>query len=443
MTVAKSKGGSRFPPIHLAPRQYGSKEGKPAISFTSAELQVGVEHLKHTLVAKFSSGRPPIDDVRKAFIAAWSLNGQVSIGAWDARHILIVLDSDQDACKVLAHPMRKLGHSMFRVFRWTKDFNTRREPSTTTAWIRLNSLPPELYNQGYIATIVSSFARFLAVDNRTMWFSNPSYARACVEIDISKDLPNEVWISTGAESGFWQEIVYENRLQYCSKCHLHGHLLSTCRKVIQRQVEEKKIWAARDEHGFPTAGSLIMASKKVEGVDSGPTIGSDLQKPKTFQYELSNADEPCNVVIEPCNVVIEPCNVVIEPCNALNPSKSCNSNSDDILVLHASPGGIHDGSGEGIETQPRSADGDPSMDANQDDNLVPDSQTLVIRSPSPSTIQSGGTPSHGEAFQASKVLLSVLNKVWNEPSQNSRGNVHRSGRVHAKQTRSHSCGPHE
>ncbi|KAL9660379.1 hypothetical protein QQ045_025192 [Rhodiola kirilowii] len=117
--IIKTKGGSRFPPIQLAPH----------------ELRVGVEHLKFSLVAKVSGGRPPIDKVRKAFLETWSLVDKASIGAWDARHILIVLESEQDACKVLASPTRKLGLYMFRVFWWTKDFNTRQEPSITTAWI--------------------------------------------------------------------------------------------------------------------------------------------------------------------------------------------------------------------------------------------------------------------------------------------------------------------
>ncbi|KAL9663664.1 hypothetical protein QQ045_019055 [Rhodiola kirilowii] len=177
-----------------------------------AELQVGVDYLKHSIVAKFSSGRPPIDDVRKASPAAWGTADQCSIGAWDARLVLIILHSKQDAWKVVADPMRKLGHCMFYIFCWANDFSTCRNPSTTTAWIRLPNLPPEMYNKGYISTIVASLAHFLAIDNKTVWFLNLSFARACVEIDTTKDLPNKVWISTGSSSGFWQEIIYKNSL---------------------------------------------------------------------------------------------------------------------------------------------------------------------------------------------------------------------------------------
>ncbi|KAL9668200.1 hypothetical protein QQ045_002575 [Rhodiola kirilowii] len=190
-TVVNSTPCHRFPTIQLAARIYGTKDGKPSIPFSPAELQEGVDNLKYSLVAKFSSGRPQIEDVTKAFMSAWRLGGKCSIGALDARHILIVLDSEQEANRVLAHPTRKLGLSLFRIFRWTSDFSTKKESSTTTTWIRLMSLPPQMLNQGYIASIVSSFGRFLAVDVKTATFSNPCYARVCVEIDTTASLPDE------------------------------------------------------------------------------------------------------------------------------------------------------------------------------------------------------------------------------------------------------------
>ncbi|KAL9678285.1 hypothetical protein QQ045_016128 [Rhodiola kirilowii] len=157
---------------------------------------------------------------------------------------------DDDDAFVLSHPRRKLGHSLFQIFWWSKDFSTRREPTTTTTWICLASLPPELYNPGYIEAIVSAFVHFLVVDNRTVSFTNPNYARVCMEMDITKEMPEEVWISTRPDSGFWQKIIYENSLQYCDKCKLHGHNLRTCRNVKRTQEEEQRIWEARDEYGL-------------------------------------------------------------------------------------------------------------------------------------------------------------------------------------------------
>ncbi|KAL9665169.1 hypothetical protein QQ045_020580 [Rhodiola kirilowii] len=258
---------SRFPTIKLAARQYGIKDGKPVISFTSAELRTGEENLRHTLVAKFSLGRPHMEDIRKAFLSAWNLNNKCSIGAWHARHILIILDNEGEARKVLAHPLRKIGHIMFHVFRWSKDFNVKKEPSTKPAWIRLPNLPLELYNPGYIDPIVTSFGRFLAVDTRTTSFNNPSFARVCVEIDTTNNLPDDVWIATGKDSGFWQRIEYEDTLLYCSKCKLHGHNLPNYRKIKRKNEDEQRIGESRDDLGLPI-GALNITAPAMNGVSA-------------------------------------------------------------------------------------------------------------------------------------------------------------------------------
>ncbi|KAL9674015.1 hypothetical protein QQ045_030279 [Rhodiola kirilowii] len=250
--VVKTQKECIFPSIQLAARHYGTKEGKPVIAFTTSELQVGTDHLKHALVAKFASGRPVISEVRQSLMQLWTINGRCSIGALDSKHVLIVLESETDARAVLAHPIRKLGHSLFRIFRWSRDFSTKREPTTTTTWIRLDTLPPALNNPGYIELIVSAFAKYLAVDIRTRNFTNPNYARVCIEIDSTKALPKEVWITIGTESGFWQRIIYETSLQYCTNCHLHGHSLSTCRKHNQQQGAEQPSWEARDPKDVPS-----------------------------------------------------------------------------------------------------------------------------------------------------------------------------------------------
>ncbi|KAL9670915.1 hypothetical protein QQ045_008477 [Rhodiola kirilowii] len=111
-----------------------------------------------------------------------------------------------------------------------QDFKQNKEPTTTTSWIKLPGLPAELFNSGYIEAIVIPIRRFLAIDEGTWTYRNPSYARACIELDIQKPVSCEIWITLGPLGGFWQEIVFENKLFYCSHCKLHGHQLANYRK---------------------------------------------------------------------------------------------------------------------------------------------------------------------------------------------------------------------
>ncbi|KAL9682406.1 hypothetical protein QQ045_014204 [Rhodiola kirilowii] len=191
VAVTKAQNECSFLAIQLTTRTYSLKDNKPSVSFTAAELQVGLDHLKHALVAKFTGGCPRIQELRQCFLSTWKPSDRCSIGALDASHILIVLENEVDARKVLSHPLRKTGLSLFRIFHWSQDFSTKWELTSTSAWVRLMNLPSQLTNLGYIEAIISSFGRFLAVDNRTRLLANPNYARVCMELDILKELPEE------------------------------------------------------------------------------------------------------------------------------------------------------------------------------------------------------------------------------------------------------------
>ncbi|KAL9666254.1 hypothetical protein QQ045_000580 [Rhodiola kirilowii] len=168
--------------------------------------------------------------------------------------------------------MRKVGQSLFRLFCWSPNFNVKKESTTTTAWVRLPGLPPEVFAPSYIASIVASFGCFLAVDDRTRNMSNPSCARACVEIDLAKFVPSEVIINVIGDRSIVQPIVFEGKLLYCSKCKIHGHQFSDYRKV--------KVRAAMAGGGGHERPNPIPYSRQREPNNQrGSEIISDLSRP--------------------------------------------------------------------------------------------------------------------------------------------------------------------
>ncbi|KAL9675964.1 hypothetical protein QQ045_004173 [Rhodiola kirilowii] len=136
-------------------------------------------------------GRQTIEEIRKVFKANWHIKGRATVcEIWDPRHLMIILDSEEDAKVALTSPLRKVGHAMFRLFRYTPDYNPKKESSTTTKW----------------------------------------YVRACVEVDVTKPIPDEVRITLSDGRVFWQQIEVEGNLSYCGFCKVHGHTLIECRK---------------------------------------------------------------------------------------------------------------------------------------------------------------------------------------------------------------------
>ncbi|KAL9679253.1 hypothetical protein QQ045_017109 [Rhodiola kirilowii] len=203
--IARPASSPRFPEIQLAARQYGLKEGVPMVTFTSAEYQAATQRLAHTLIAKFQIGRPPFEVVKQTFLGSWKIEGRITISSnWDDRHIVIILDSEKDVNAVLTSPLRRVGHTMFRLFRWTPDYNPKKESTTVTKWIRFPGLPMEMFDRAILRSIVSSFALFLDCDDRTKEMNSLSFARVCVELDVTKAVPNSVWINLPENKGFFK-----------------------------------------------------------------------------------------------------------------------------------------------------------------------------------------------------------------------------------------------
>ncbi|KAL9678705.1 hypothetical protein QQ045_016554 [Rhodiola kirilowii] len=231
MAAAKPSLTPRFRPVDLPARQYSTVEGKPSVHFTTAEFEAGVALFRHLLIAKFTMGRPSIEEIRRVFKEHWTMRGRATVtDIWDSRHLMIILDSEEDAKVALTSPLRKVGHASFRLFRYTPDYSPRRESTTTTKWVRLPGLHPGFVTRNYVAGIVNSFGDFLVLDERSKACSTLKYVRACVEIDVTKYIPEEVRITLSDGRVFWQKIEVEGNLSFYSHCKIHGHTLTECRK---------------------------------------------------------------------------------------------------------------------------------------------------------------------------------------------------------------------
>lgn len=93
-----------------------------------------------------------------------------------------------------------------------------------TKWIKFPGLPMEFFTRSCVKAIISSFAHFLNIYDHTYLMNSLQCARPCVELDVAKQVPPRVWISAGDQS-FFQDIVVEGGLAYCTKCKIHGYKL--------------------------------------------------------------------------------------------------------------------------------------------------------------------------------------------------------------------------
>ena len=136
---------------------------------------------------------------------------------------------EQDFHRVWTRGIWNIGKFPMRTFRWSPNFHVGRESSLVLVWFSFPNLPIHLFDKNCLFSIANAFDSPLYVDSATASLLRPSVARNCVEVDLLRPLPKQVWIGLeGSPDGFWQCIIPEGLPKYCSKCWHVGHSIVHC-----------------------------------------------------------------------------------------------------------------------------------------------------------------------------------------------------------------------
>ena len=101
--------------------------------------------------------------------------------------------------------------------------------STTPIWVQLPALPMEYWGERCIRKIAGQLGNVLKIDNATMNKDRLMYARALVELDIRKGLPDEVLFTNEYDEQVKQVVQYDWKPLWCHQCQQQGHQSGACK----------------------------------------------------------------------------------------------------------------------------------------------------------------------------------------------------------------------
>lgn len=108
--------------------------------------------------------------------------------------------------------------------KWQPDFKADRATAIKTAvWMRFPFLPYEYYDEESLFEIAKELGKPLKVDINTIAGIRASYARVCVELDLSQ--PLEISVAIRNEDYL---IEYEHIHLICFDCGRVGHRRESC-----------------------------------------------------------------------------------------------------------------------------------------------------------------------------------------------------------------------
>jgi len=135
---------------------------------------------------------------------------------------------------------------------WTMNFVPEQETFTSVlVWIRLYSLPLDYLMTESLRAIGNKLGHFLKISEATLRGKCTSYARICVEMDLSGGLLDEVILEVYEDE--WVQIVDYGHIRFrCRKIHEHGHLFRDC--PLNKREEHISTSNGKDHTGFTKVG---------------------------------------------------------------------------------------------------------------------------------------------------------------------------------------------
>ncbi|CAI0402522.1 unnamed protein product [Linum tenue] len=147
-----------------------------------------------------------------------------------------------------------LGDTYLTVHRWFKGFNPWKAKVTTTiVWVQLPDLPIEFFNAEAVTMIAELIGKPIRVDRATEMGARGNYARASVEVDLTKPL-----LSMYKVEGVTYIIQYEGLDNICGECGMYGQMTNTCscKHMGEEQSEEPSADAREEPIASQTEGRI-------------------------------------------------------------------------------------------------------------------------------------------------------------------------------------------
>ncbi|MQL82760.1 hypothetical protein Taro_015241 [Colocasia esculenta] len=204
-------------------------QGEPAAFFTMEEIKMSCSPLELAVIARTPQGRPPFPEIRAHLAQRFPFTQDFFISPMDGRHLLIRFQNKEDFLLLLLKEFMQVQGRPFYFFKWTMDFSPDRDCPIIPVWIEMPCLPANFHHSAMICSLAGSIGPVLKMDRNTTNPMRTQGARVNVQVDVSRKLPERIWVGIGA-GGYWQSVMYPDPPKFCKSCQRLGHLESNCKK---------------------------------------------------------------------------------------------------------------------------------------------------------------------------------------------------------------------
>ncbi|XP_019159702.1 PREDICTED: uncharacterized protein LOC109156316 [Ipomoea nil] len=209
-------------------------EGVPVVRLPKALREELIKPWKNALIVKHLGKPVGFSLFQQRMTRIWNLQGRAEFIDIGKGWYVLRFQLQTDCMHVLVDGPWKLFNNYVVARRWKPNFNPSREKVEKMAvWVRLPEFPVELFREDVIKLVLQQVGTPLKIDNTTAGVERGNFARAAVEVDISKPLVALVQVHEEI-----QKVEYEGLHIICFDCGEVGHRTSACPK--NKTCDEEK-----------------------------------------------------------------------------------------------------------------------------------------------------------------------------------------------------------
>ncbi|XP_031120937.1 uncharacterized protein LOC116024177 [Ipomoea triloba] len=197
----------------------------PIIRLTREEKVRLRSKWKQTLIVKVLGRNVGYGYLLRRLTTLWKPKARMELVTVDNGYFLVKFASvdDYEFAKY-GGPWMVLDHYLI-VKEWVPNFDPfTAKTESMIVWIRFPCLPAEYFNHKFLMSVGEKVDRPINIDTATSLVSRASFARVCVEVDITKPLLAKFTLRNRV-----RPIVYEGLHLICFKCGTYGHNAEGCR----------------------------------------------------------------------------------------------------------------------------------------------------------------------------------------------------------------------
>lgn len=204
-------------------KMYQTKS-KIKITFSKERLKRSRAHWKGCLIIKLLGKNIGFKSLMDRVHHLWNLKGTMVPVDVGLGYYIICFETKSDYHRVNTRGPWIIQDHYLTVRKWHSNFKADMATAIKTAvWVRVPLLPTEFYKEDNIKEIAEKLGKYLKLDTKTYDSKRGSYARICVEMDLSQPLPPSI-----AVERYNYFLEYEHLHQFCFSCGRVGLRWESC-----------------------------------------------------------------------------------------------------------------------------------------------------------------------------------------------------------------------